>query len=330
MEIRFKSSECNGRELVKSFNKDFETSFLSEKEYSDFKHSGSGIVKEIHLNNAFVLFQDQNIQNSENHTIQVVQNHPVFLLQIVIDGDVTFSFNENICSEFNLNKNMYNLFYIPPSKNVYKYLNHKKRILNIYFTAPFLECKMGTCFLKNSKKYQQAKKENELCCFFNKGLVLNRQLRNIVNDFLTCSYGGVIKQSYLESKLTELLLIALASNDSDSIINKLRKEDRESLVRIESYIRSHLETELSIKNLSELAGFNTSKFKTVFKQVYGIPVFQYITSLRIEKAMQLISKHDYTIAQASYEVGYKNPQHFTVAFKKKLGYLPSQLINNGQ
>ncbi|WP_027126178.1 helix-turn-helix domain-containing protein [Gelidibacter mesophilus] len=326
MEIRFKSSECNGRELVKCFNKDFETSYLSETEYCECKQSGLGTVKEIHLNKAFVLFQSHTIKKLENHTIQVAQNFPVFLLQIVIDGEVTFSFNENTCTEFNLNKNMYNLFYIPASKNLYKYPNHKKSILNIYFTAPFLECKMGNCFLKNSKKYQQAKQENKLCSFFNKGLVLNSQLRTIVNDFLNCSYSGVIKQSYLESKLTELLLIAVVSGDSEPVINGLRKEERENLIRIENYIQTHLKEELSIKKLSELAGFNTSKFKTAFKQVYGIPVFKYITALRIEKAMQLISEHDHTIAQASYEVGYKNPQHFTVAFKKKLGYLPSQLI----
>lgn len=327
MEIRFKSSEYDGEELVKNFNKNFETSCFSEKEYSEFKEGVTGTIKEIHVNYAFVLFQDYNNKHSENYTLQVVQNHPVFLLQFVIDGDLTFSTNEQIYVEFNLNKNMYNLFYIPASKYVYKYLNHKKRVLNIYFTELFLEHKMGEGFMKNSKIYQEAKKENQHCSFFHRGLVLNRQIRNIVNDFLNCSFVGVTKQSYLESKLTELVLISLLSNDSTNEANSLRKEDRDNLIRIENYIRTHLKEELSIEKLSVLAGFNTSKFKSVFKQVYGMPVFKYITSLRIEKAIQLISKHDYNISEASYEVGYKNPQHFTVAFKKKLGYLPSQLIN---
>ncbi|WP_308992947.1 AraC family transcriptional regulator [Mariniflexile litorale] len=327
MEIRFKSSECNGGELVKSFNKDFEISFLSEEEYSEFKEGVVGIVREIHVNNIFVLFQDYNNENSENCTLQVVQNHPVFLLQFVMDGEVTFSLNENTSKEFSTSKNMYNLFYIPASRYLYRYLNPKKQVLNIYFTESFLECKMGECFINHSKKYHQAKKENQICSFFNRGLVLNRKLRNIVNEFLNCSFDGLSKQSYLESKLTELILMALSSGDSETVINEIRKEDRENLIRIENYIRTHLKEELNIEKLSLLAGFNTSKFKIVFKQVYGMPVFKYITSLRIEKAIELISKHNYNISQASYEVGYKNPQHFTVAFKKKLGYLPSQLIN---
>ncbi|MFD1615177.1 helix-turn-helix domain-containing protein [Gelatiniphilus marinus] len=178
---------------------------------------------------------------------------------------------------------------------------------------------MGACFIINSKKYQQAKKENQIYSFFNSGLIINRQLISIVNEFLNCSFDGITKQSYLESKLTELLLIALTSNDSTTKTDSLRKCDKENLVKTETYIRTHLKEELSIEKLSVIAGLNTSKFKSVFKQVYGITVFKYITSLRIEKAIQLITKYDYTIAQASYEVGYKNPQHFTVAFKKNLG-----------
>ena len=46
----------------------------------------------------------------------------------------------------------------------------------------------------------------------------------------------------------------------------------------------------------------------------------------MEKAKTLILNENYTVAEASYKVGYKNPQHFTVAFKKMYGYLPSELI----
>lgn len=326
MEIRFKSSECLGEELVKNFNKDFETSYLLEEQYSEFKEGVTGTVNEIHLNKAYVLFQNYKNENIENCTLEVAQSHPVFLLQFVIDGTVSFSLKEKVNTAFCLNKNRYNLFYFPASKYVYKYHDHKKQVLNIFLTESFLVNKMGACYMLNSKKYQRAKKENKAYPFFNNGLMLNGQLISIVNDFLNCSFDGVTKQSYLESKLTELILIALTTGGCGDGGARLREADKVSLIRTEAYIRTHLKEELSIEKLSEFAGFNTSKFKSVFKQVFGMPVFKYITSLRIEKAIELISKQDYTIAQASYEVGYKNPQHFTVAFKKKLGYLPSQLI----
>ena len=324
MEIRFKSSEYDGDELVKSFKNDFETTNLSENEHSDFKQGVTGSVKEIHVNNVFVLFQDYKTSKSQDHTLQVVQNDSVFLLQFVIEGEFSISLTDDIQDPFNLKKNKYNLFHIPASNHLFTYHDQKKQILNIYFTESFLEQKMGLCFIKNTPDYLNAKKENKIYSFFEHGLLLNPQLRNIVNEFLNCSFDGVIKKSYLESKLTELILIALNTNQPHS--TKLKKEDREALIMIENYIKTHLNEELNIEKLSLLVGFNTSKFKTLFKELYGMPVFKYITAIRIEKAIELISEQGHTISQASYEVGYKNPQHFTVAFKKKLGYLPSQLL----
>ena len=326
MEIRFKCSECDEGELVKKFNKDFETSSLLEEQHSDFKKCHTGTLNEIHLNNVYVLFQDYINEKTKIHTLQIANNYPVFLLQFVINGEITLFLNEKTNTTFSLSKNMYNLFYFPASKYLYKHHNQKKQVLNIYFTESFLVSKMGACFILNSKKYQLAKKENQAYSFFKNGLMINGKLTAIVNEFLNCSFDGITKQSYLESKLTELILIALITDGSEDEIKKLREADKASIIKIEAYIGTHLKEDLSIEKLSVLAGFNTSKFKSVFKQVYGITVFKYITSLKIEKAMQLILKHDYTISQASYEVGYKNPQHFTVAFKKKLGYLPSQLI----
>ena len=128
MEIRFKSSVCYNGELVKNFNKNFETSLLLEEQYSEFKEGVSGIVNEIHLNNAYVLFQNYKSENLEKCTLQVVQNQPVFLLQFVIDGAFSFSLNEKKNTAFSLNKNMYNLFYFPASKYLYNYHEHKKRV----------------------------------------------------------------------------------------------------------------------------------------------------------------------------------------------------------
>ena len=99
MQFRFKSSECDGGELLKIFNQDFETTNLSEKEHPDFNKGLICTIKEIHVNNAFILFQDYNDEASRNHTLQVDQSEPVFLLQFLLDGEISFSINENNCDE---------------------------------------------------------------------------------------------------------------------------------------------------------------------------------------------------------------------------------------
>ncbi|AUC77574.1 hypothetical protein CW732_18575 [Olleya sp. Bg11-27] len=46
----------------------------------------------------------------------------------------------------------------------------------------------------------------------------------------------------------------------------------------------------------------------------------------MEEAKLLILEEKFTIAVAAYHVGCKHHQHFTVAFKKIYGYVPSHLI----
>ena len=48
----------------------------------------------------------------------------------------------------------------------------------------------------------------------------------------------------------------------------------------------------------------------------------------LEKAIAMLSTSRYTVSEVAYEVGYKNAHHFTVAFKKRFGYLPSKINTN--
>lgn len=327
MEIRFKSSIFDD-EVIKVFQKDFERSNLKEDEVRKSDDFFKGGVREVLLNNAFVLHQDYLYTNSKEATLRVIQDSPVFLLHFELNGGVTCRFSEENHPEFYLEKETFNLFYIPSSERVYSYTSEKRLGLKIHISESYLQNKMGYCFIHKSKDFQEARKNNMAYAFFESGLKINRQLKQLIKDFLECSYEGTIKQSFLEAKLTELLLVSLTNTSKEEKLDEVNSDKKACLIDVENYIQNHLQKELTISDLSLIAGFNTSKFKKTFKEVYRTTVFKYITACRIEKAKNLIVEKDYTIAQASYEVGYKNPQHFTVAFKKVVGYLPSQLKKN--
>ena len=163
MEIQFKSSDYNEDKFVRTFNKNFKTSSIIEEEHLSLKNNINGTVKEIHINNSYVLYQDYTNKNHESYTLEIHLNKPTFLLQFIIEGEGKLSTHEKTSLIFNLKKSTYNLFYSPASKYVYKYIKSKKKTLNIYFTASFLNNKLGKSFLKRFKNYIQAKKEHQLC-----------------------------------------------------------------------------------------------------------------------------------------------------------------------
>ncbi len=54
--------------------------------------------------------------------------------------------------------------------------------------------------------------------------------------------------------------------------------------------------------------------------------WEFVRTLRLERACQLLQKHAATIAEIAYQVGYSDPSHFADAFRRQLGVSPSEFI----
>jgi AraC-like DNA-binding protein len=58
----------------------------------------------------------------------------------------------------------------------------------------------------------------------------------------------------------------------------------------------------------------------------GKAPLEFIRSIRIKRAAQLLEKSGMTIAEIAYDVGFNNPKNFTKYFKEEFKVLPSQYI----
>ncbi|MBQ7840425.1 MAG: AraC family transcriptional regulator [Lachnospiraceae bacterium] len=99
-----------------------------------------------------------------------------------------------------------------------------------------------------------------------------------------------------------------------------------------SYIDSHFAEKISLQELSLLAGLSPNYFCTLFKQVSGMTLWNYINAKRIEKAARLIiadGVHENMIDIAA-ECGYNNTANFNKVFKKVTGMTPREYRNSGQ
>jgi len=79
----------------------------------------------------------------------------------------------------------------------------------------------------------------------------------------------------------------------------------------------------SIKELAEIAGMGTTKFKTAFKQVFGKAPIQYHQKIKFDYAKNELESKRKSASELSYELGYSHPSKFTSAFKKIFGNVPS-------
>lgn len=111
----------------------------------------------------------------------------------------------------------------------------------------------------------------------------------------------------------------------NSLTANLSPIEQEQVTKVETVLRKNIQNSITVEELALEAGINRYKLNRNFKHVYGEPIFHYLSRLRMEKAKKILSQKSMNISEVAYEVGYKNPQHFTVAFKKYFGYVPSKL-----
>ncbi|MNP49678.1 HTH-type transcriptional regulator YesS [compost metagenome] len=73
---------------------------------------------------------------------------------------------------------------------------------------------------------------------------------------------------------------------------------------------------------------NAYYFSKIFKQQTGETFIDYLTSLRIGRAKELIVQGGYSQKEICFLVGYNDPNYFSRVFKKVTGFTPTEYRDN--
>ncbi len=84
---------------------------------------------------------------------------------------------------------------------------------------------------------------------------------------------------------------------------------------------------ITIEELAESVNLNRTTLQKVFKQMYGVTLYEYRTQIRIQEAKNLIFDKKYSITDIAGMCGYSNASKFAAAFKKVTGINPSKFRN---
>ncbi|GHN02273.1 AraC family transcriptional regulator [Cytophagales bacterium WSM2-2] len=154
------------------------------------------------------------------------------------------------------------------------------------------------------------------------------EILTVLQNLLQCPYSDALKQTYLDIKAHELLLLCLTKNSTGTggaIKGLLHKSDIEKIHTVKDHIIHHLDNPGTLKDIAHMIGINEFKLKQGFKRIFNTTVFGMLFEERMQKAQQLLSDTEMTIEEISAVAGYKNHSNFTSAFKKRFGYPPNAL-----
>ncbi len=106
--------------------------------------------------------------------------------------------------------------------------------------------------------------------------------------------------------------------------NKATSYMLEETERATRYFSENYNKPICIEEYAESRHVSACWFIRQFKHYTGMPPMQYILSVRIANAQNLLETTSYTVSEVASIIGYDNPLYFSRLFKKQLGMSPTE------
>lgn len=136
-----------------------------------------------------------------------------------------------------------------------------------------------------------------------------------------------IGQGPMDHLLAESLVAAIAMRVAQRFASAVPQRldlPRARLRRVIEYIEAHLDQDLTLTELAEVACLSPCHFSRSFKQATGSGPQRYTVQRRVERAKMLLRNGDDTLAGIAAALGFADQSHFTAAFRRETGLPPGR------
>lgn len=147
---------------------------------------------------------------------------------------------------------------------------------------------------------------------------VQKRFKSIFDAFLQ-------EDEYLSEELS-CLLERLFVEIARGIKNK--KSEKTPLSKSVRYINEYYTSEIRTTNLAKMENMCMTAYNKAFKNQFGKSPVNYIISLRMQLAMELLETSDISIKEISFMCGYDDFNYFTRLFKQYVGKTPSEYRKN--
>ena len=103
-----------------------------------------------------------------------------------------------------------------------------------------------------------------------------------------------------------------------------RQVDDAVIARCQAWIAEHYEEPSPVASMIQLSELTERTFSRRFKQATGMAPIEYVHTLRLEEAKQLLESGDEPVEAVAQEVGYEDAAFFGRLFRRKVGVTPTQ------
>ncbi|MCK8520476.1 AraC family transcriptional regulator [Aquimarina sp. D1M17] len=158
---------------------------------------------------------------------------------------------------------------------------------------------------------------------------INRLLKSMAYQY---EHKLIHSQKQLDDAFIKISeLIVFQQNLVDQGFDKLKvkrhntkRELYQLITEAKSYLHDNLQEHISLNTISSDIGISKYYLHRLFTEINGITPLGYLTSIRLEKAKNLLQYSNNSILDIAISCGFDNTSYFSNLFKKHIGLSPSQ------
>jgi len=88
------------------------------------------------------------------------------------------------------------------------------------------------------------------------------------------------------------------------------------------YMKAHYSEKITVEHMAKAVSLSPSQFSRHFKRQTGVPPYEYLLSLRLSKAKELLKTTELPVHEIAYQCGFGGESSFISFFKKQEGIPP--------
>lgn len=130
---------------------------------------------------------------------------------------------------------------------------------------------------------------------------------------------GVCKKTLLKALVQEIICNIIGELYPDAPENQVSPTENAKF-----YIEEFYDREIKIAALASVTGFSVSHFRMLFKQDYGQSPLQYLNTVRINHAKEMLESGLFSLQEVADSCGFQNVYYFSKVFKSLTGIPPGK------
>ena len=140
----------------------------------------------------------------------------------------------------------------------------------------------------------------------------------LIEMFDEFTHKNPFYDTVIKSNLSKILVILSRTINYDIPNTK----NQRAIAEVLKYIHSNLTEKIQIEDLCKISKMSETLLSTSFKRSTDKNIIEYINSLKINKAKQLLAETDMRVVEIAYELGFSDGSYFNRVFKKFVGMTP--------